>query len=65
MGWVFAAVVIVAYAMMAPRSRWSCRAAGLADTDAAGPIARIVIMAAATIAVVAVLDADRGVPLAS
>jgi D-xylose transport system permease protein len=64
MGWVFAAVVIVAYGATTLLSLRSRRAAGLADTDAAGPIARIVIMAAATIAVVAVLNADRGVPLA-
>jgi D-xylose transport system permease protein len=63
-GWAFAAVVIVTYAATALGSLRSRRAAGLADTDAAGPIARIVIVAAATIAVVAVLNADRGVPLA-
>ena len=63
-GWLFAAVVIVAYAATALWSLRSRRAAGLANTDAAGPIARIVIVAAATIAVVAVLNADRGVPLA-
>src|ERR687891_1607290 len=63
-GWVFAAVVIVAYAGTALWSLRSRRAAGLADTDAAGPIARIVVVAAATIAIVAVLNAARGVPLA-
>lgn len=63
-GWVFAAVVIVAYAGATLSSLRARRAAGLADIDAVGPIARIVIVAAATIAVVAVLNADRGVPLA-
>ena len=63
-GWVFGAVVIVAYAGTALWSLRARRAAGLADTEAAGPIARIVIVAAATIAVVAVLNSDRGVPLA-
>ncbi len=63
-GWVFAAVVIVAYAATALRSLRRRRAAGLTDTDAGGPIARVVIVAAATIAIVAVLNADRGVPLA-
>jgi D-xylose transport system permease protein len=63
-GWLFAAAVIVAYAATALRSLRSRRAAGLADTDIAGPIARIAIAAAATIAVVALLNADRGVPLA-
>ncbi len=63
-GWVFAAVIIGAYAATALLSLRSRRAAGLADTDAAGPIARIVIVAAATVAIVAVLNANRGVPLA-
>jgi D-xylose transport system permease protein len=63
-GWAFAAIVIVAYAATTLVSLRSRRAAGLADTDAAGPITRIVVMAAATIAVVAVLNANRGVPLA-
>jgi D-xylose transport system permease protein len=63
-GWVFAAIVIAAYAATALWSLRSRRAAGLADTEAAGPIARIVIVAAATIAIVAVLNSDRGVPLA-
>jgi D-xylose transport system permease protein len=63
-GWAFAAVVIAGYAGTALWSLRSRRAAGLADTDAAGPVARIAVVAAATIAVVAVLNADRGVPLA-
>jgi D-xylose transport system permease protein len=63
-GWVFAAVVIVGYAAQAFRGLRSRRAAGLADTDATGPIARSGIVAVATIAVVAVLNAGRGVPLA-
>src|SRR3954471_18657484 len=63
-GWVFAGVMIGAYAATALWSLRSRRSAGLADTDAAGPITRIVIVAAASIAVVAVLNADRGVPLA-
>ena len=63
-GWVFAAVVIAAYAGTALLSLRARRAAGLADTDAAGPITRIVVVAAVTIVVVAVLNSDRGVPLA-
>jgi D-xylose transport system permease protein len=63
-GWAFAAIVIVAYAATTLWSLRSRRAAGLADTDAAGPTARIVVVAAATIAIVAVLNANRGVPLA-
>ena len=63
-GWVIAAVAIAAYAGVTLLSLRARRAAGLADTDAAGPIARIVIVAAAVIAAVAVLNSDRGVPLA-
>jgi D-xylose transport system permease protein len=63
-GWVMAAVAIAAYAGITLWSLRSRRAAGLTDTDASGPIARIVIVAAAVIAVVAVLNSDRGVPLA-
>ena len=63
-GWVMAAVAIAAYAGVTLWSLRARRAAGLADTDAAGPIARIMIVAAGVIAVVAVLNADRGVPLA-
>ena len=63
-GWVMAAVAIAAYAGVTLSSLRSRRAAGLTDTDATGPIARIVIVAAAVIAVVAVLNASRGVPLA-
>jgi D-xylose transport system permease protein len=63
-GWVMAAVAIAAYAAVTLWSLRSRRAAGLTDTDATGPIARIVIVAAAVIAIVAVLNASRGVPLA-
>jgi D-xylose transport system permease protein len=63
-GWVMAALAIAAYAGITLWSLRSRRAAGLADTAAAGPLARIVIAAAGVIAVVAVLNSDRGVPLA-
>ncbi len=63
-GWVMAAVVIASYAGITIWSLRSRRAAGLADTAAAGPLARISIAAAGVIAVVAVLNSDRGVPLA-
>jgi D-xylose transport system permease protein len=63
-GWVMAAVAIAAYAGITLWSLRSRRAAGLTDTDAAGPITRIVLVAASVIAVVAVLNANRGVPLA-
>jgi len=63
-GWVMAGVAIAAYAGLTLWSLRSRRAAGLADTDASGPVARIVIVAGSVIAVVAVLNANRGVPLA-
>lgn len=63
-GWVMAAIAIAAYAGVTLWSLRSRRAAGLTDTDATGPIARIVIVAAAVLAIVAVLNASRGVPLA-
>jgi D-xylose transport system permease protein len=63
-GWVMAAVAIAAYAGITLWSLRSRRAGGLTDTDAAGPIARIVLVTAAVIAVVAVLNSNRGVPLA-
>ena len=51
-----------------PRSRlWAWRqrvAAGLADRQLTGPLIRIVVVAAAVIAAVAILNSDRGVPLA-
>ncbi|MFL5910831.1 MAG: sugar ABC transporter permease [Gaiellaceae bacterium] len=63
-GWVMAAVVIAAYA---GGTLWSWRdrvRKQLADTQLAGPVIRIVLVAAGTIAAVAVLNANRGVPLA-
>jgi D-xylose transport system permease protein len=63
-GWVMAAVAIAAYAGITLWSLRSRRTGGLTDTDAAGPIARIVLVTAAVIAVVAVLNSNRGVPLA-
>jgi D-xylose transport system permease protein len=62
--WVIAAVVIGAYTAV---TLWSWRQrvkAGLSDRDLLGPIIRIVVVAAAIIAAVAVLDSDRGIPLA-
>ena len=62
--WVIAAVVIAAYAAA---TLWGWRErvrAGLADSDLVGPVIRIVVVAAAIIGSVAVLDSDRGIPLA-
>jgi D-xylose transport system permease protein len=63
-GWIFAAIVIGVYAAGVI---WAWRrrvAAGLADQQIAGSIIRIVLVAAATIGAVAVMNSDRGVPLA-
>jgi D-xylose transport system permease protein len=63
-GWIMAALAIGGYAAA---TLWAWRGrvrAGLADRQLAGPIFRIVIVAAAVIAVVAILNSDRGVPLA-
>src|SRR3954465_12066660 len=63
-GWVMAIVVIAVYAGV---NLWSWRdrvRKGLADTQLTGPIVRIVLVAAGTIATVAILNANRGVPLA-
>jgi D-xylose transport system permease protein len=62
--WVMAAVTIGAYTGV---TLWSWRQrvkAGLADRDLIGPVIRIVIVAAAVIAAVAILNSDRGIPLA-
>ena len=63
-GWTMALVAIGVYAAA---TLWAWRqrvAAGLADSQLTGPLIRIVVVAAAVIAAVAVLNADRGVPLA-
>jgi D-xylose transport system permease protein len=63
-GWIIAAIIIGVYAAGVI---WAWRrrvAAGLADQQIAGSIGRIVLVAAATIGAVAVMNSDRGVPLA-
>ena len=63
-GWVIAAAVIAAYAggtLLAWRQRVR---AGLADQQLSGPVIRIVLVAAASIAAIAVVNSDRGLPLA-
>jgi D-xylose transport system permease protein len=63
-GLVLAAVVIAVYAGV---TLWSWRdrvRKQLADRQLTGPIIRIVLVAAGTIAAVAVLNSNRGVPLA-
>ena len=63
-GWILAAIVIGAFA---GTTLWAWRdrvRKNLQDTQIAGPMVRIVLVAAGTIAAVAVLNANRGVPLA-
>jgi D-xylose transport system permease protein len=63
-GWIMALVAIGVYA---GANLWAWRQrvrAGLADRQLTGPIIRIVVVAAAVIAAVAILNSDRGVPLA-
>jgi D-xylose transport system permease protein len=63
-GWVVAAVVIGLYAGGTVFG-WRRRvAAGLTDTEVLPLIFRVVVAAAAIIATVAILNSDRGVPLA-
>jgi D-xylose transport system permease protein len=63
-GWVMAVVIIAAYA---GGTMWSWRdrvRKHLSDTDLIGPLVRIVLVAAGIIAAVAILNSNRGVPLA-
>jgi D-xylose transport system permease protein len=63
-GWVVAALVIAAYA---GGTLWAWRQrvkTGLQDRQLSGPLVRIVLVAVATVAAIAVLNADRGLPLA-
>ena len=63
-GWIIAFVAIGTYAGLA---LWGYRqrvAAGLADQALAPIVVRIVIVAAAVVAAVSILNSDRGVPLA-
>jgi D-xylose transport system permease protein len=63
-GWVAAAVVIGLYAG-ATLFGWRRRvAAGLTDTEVVPLVFRVVVAAGAIVATVAVLNSDRGVPLA-
>ncbi len=60
--WPWSAIGLYAAATL-----WAWRqrvAAGLADSQLTGPLIRIVVVAVVVIAAVAVLNADRGVPLA-
>ena len=63
-GWTFAALAIAAYAGL---NLWAYRrrvSAGLADQAFLPVVVRVVVVALAVVAVVAILNADRGLPLA-
>lgn len=62
-GWLVAAAIIVSFAVYTYYSRRQAISAGL-DRPLAPAVARILAVAAAVIAGVAVLNADRGLPLA-
>jgi D-xylose transport system permease protein len=63
-GWVLAIAAIAAYAASVMLARRRRIRAGLEPEALAGSIARVVLVAAAIVVSVAILNADRGVPLA-
>src|SRR5690242_4319454 len=63
-GWIIAVVCIVAYGLVLAIGYRRRVAAGLGEKNPFPQIARLVLMAAITIAAVAILNSDRGVPLA-
>src|SRR5215208_385569 len=63
-GWIMALVVIGAYAA-GTLGAWRHRlSAGLAHQQVGGMVVRLAVVAVAVLAVVAILNSDRGVPLA-
>jgi D-xylose transport system permease protein len=62
--WILAAVVVAGFAAATLNARRRRRAAGLPAASPQVVVARIVAVAVVTFGVVAVLDQDRGVPLA-
>lgn len=63
-GWIFAAVAIAAYALVTLGGHRRRLAAGVTTEPAPLLIARIVAVAVVTIVAVAILNSDRGLPLA-
>jgi D-xylose transport system permease protein len=63
-GWVFAAIVIGVYAAVVLAGHRRRVTAGLTGESLAPPLLRIALVAVVAIVVVAVLNSDRGVPLA-
>jgi D-xylose transport system permease protein len=63
-GWIFAVVIIVVYALILAVGFRKRVASGLTGTSPIPQIARLVIVAVITVGAVAILNSDRGVPLA-
>jgi D-xylose transport system permease protein len=63
-GWIIAIVCIVAYGLVLGIGYRRRVAAGLGDRNPTPQIIRLVVMAVIVIAAVAILNSDRGVPLA-
>jgi D-xylose transport system permease protein len=63
-GWIFAAIVIAGYAGVLLAGYRSRVAAGLTDENMTPLLVRIVLVAVITLVAVAILNSDRGVPLA-
>ena len=63
-GWILAAVVIAVYALFTFGGHRRRAAAGVTSEPIALLVVRVVVVAAVTIAAVAILNSDRGVPLA-
>jgi D-xylose transport system permease protein len=63
-GWIIAVVIIVAYALVLAIGFRRRVAAGLGDTNPLPQVARLVLVGVIVIGAVAILNSDRGVPLA-
>jgi D-xylose transport system permease protein len=63
-GWIFAAAVIVTYALVTLAAHRRRTSAGVTTEPAALLLIRIGVMAAVTIVAVSILNSDRGLPLA-
>jgi D-xylose transport system permease protein len=63
-GWIVAALVIALYAGVVLAARRRRVAAGLTGEGLAGPLVRVALVAVVAIVAVAVLNSDRGMPLA-
>jgi D-xylose transport system permease protein len=63
-GWIFAAVIVAAYGAVLAAGYRRRVAAGLGDTSPLPLIVRFAFLSAIVIAAVAILNSDRGVPLA-